>query len=365
VDSITQAALGAVMGELALGRKLGRPAIAWGALFGTVPDLDALALLFVDTHWDLRLHRGPSHSLLVMLLASWLLARPLAKRWKKKKVTPLRAGTFVFLVWSTHVLIDCFTVYGTQVLWPFSMHPVSFDNLWIIDPLFTLPLLVAVVWGLFIDIKKWRKGTGLRMVSTCLAISCAYVGLSFWAKHAVDAALERDLARRGIGGERRMESPAPLSILLWRGVVEREGEFLVAYRSVFDGSRPVRWTSFPKDEEAFEAWSDQPEVRTVRWFSKGWSIARGNSGGVWMADLRFGEYREWDRRGLELRPVFAWEFREETRGDRLKRPERAREMGPMLRRLWGRMWGDAEEWELRPRLIGNPAVPQEYLGTVE
>ena len=160
-------------------------------------------------------------------------------------------------------------------------------------------------------------------------------------------------------------APVDLGIPAMRRVVEREGEFLVAYRSVFDGSRPVRWTSFPKDEEAFEAWSDQPEVRTVRWFSKGWSIARGNSGGVWMADLRFGEYREWDRRGLELRPVFAWEFREETRGDRLKRPERAREMGPMLRRLWGRMWGAAEEWELRPRLIGNPAVPQEYLGTVE
>ncbi len=49
----------------------------------------------------------------------------------------------------------------------------------------------------------------------------------------------------------------------------------------------------------------------------------------------------------------------------MKKAEReAGEMGPMLERMWGRMWGEQEGWSDRPRLIGNPAVPQEYLGTV-
>lgn len=366
MDSITQAALGATVGALVLGKKLGRPAIGWGALLATLPDLDSLLMPFLDTKWDLRIHRGPTHSLLLMVIASVLLAKPLAKYWKKQKVTPGLAGTFLFLVWSTHVLIDCFTVYGTQVLWPFSSYPVSFDNLFIIDPLFTLPLLVAVVWGLFIDVKKWKKGVGIKMTAVCVAVSCGYVGLSFWAKSAVRSAMTADLARRGVSWERMMESPAPFSILLWRGVVDRGDELWVGFRSVFDSGDDVRWAVYPKGKDVMEKWDAKPEVSVVRWFSKGWCLAREHKKGVWLVDLRFGEYREWDKRGLELRPIFAWDYRFETRGDPMKRTDKSeKDMGEMMKRLWGRMGGERDAWEEKPRLIGNPGVPQEYLGVVK
>ena len=81
--------------------------------------------------------------------------------------------------------------------------------------------------------------------------------------------------------------------------------------------------------------------------------------------MRFGEYREWDDRGLELRPVFAWEYQVDGRGDPLKsRMKKDRDMGGMMSRMWGRIWGEREEWSGKPRLIGNPAVSQEYLPTV-
>ena len=365
MDSITQAALGATVGALVLGKQLGRPAIGWGALFGTLPDLDALLLPFLDTVWDLRIHRGFSHSLILIVALSWLLAKPLAKHWKRQKVTARRAGWFVFLALSTHVLIDCFTVYGTQVMWPFSMHPVSFDNLFIVDPLFTLPLLVAGVRGLFIEAKRWKKGEGMKMTAVCLAISCAYVGLSFWAKSTVSHRASADLEGRGLSWERKIESPAPFSILLWRIVVERKGELWVGYRSLFDGEQPIQWTIFPKGEAALDAWSDHREVATVRWFSKDWCLGRQREGAIWLVDLRFGEYREWDDRGLELRPVFAWDYRLETRGDPMKKTVKEdRDVGAMMRRLWRRIWGDQEAWEDRPRLIGDPGKPQEYLGAL-
>jgi len=365
VDSLTQAALGAVCGELVLGRRLGRPAIGWGALFGTLPDLDALLLPFLDTAWDLRVHRGFSHSLLLLGLLCWLLAKPLARRWKRQKVGPGRVAWFLALTLGTHVLIDCFTVYGTQLLWPFSSYPVSFDNLFIIDPLFTLPLLVAVVWGLRIPKKEWKKGRGLRMAAVCLGLSTLYVGLSFAARAAAVAAIERDLAQRGIDYERRMVAPAPFGILLWRGLVERDGEFWIGYRSLFDGERPVSWTILSKREGLLDEWDGVREVAEVRRFSKDWLLARETPRGLWLVDLRFGEYREWDDRGLELRPVFAWEYRQDGRGDRLRpaRSERT-EAGAMAARLWRRTWGDADGWADRPRLIGNPAVTQEYLGGV-
>jgi len=369
VDLITQAALGAVMGGLVLGKKLGRPAIGWGTLFGVLPDADAMLTPLIDTAWDLKIHRGITHSILLTLVLSYALAKPLAKRWKKQKVTPQRAGALVFLAWSTHLLIDCFTAYGTQALWPFSGYPVSFDNLFIIDPVFTMPLLVAVIWGLLIKAPTWKKGQGIKMMAICLGISCFYVGLSFWAKDAVSSAVKRDLAQREIAFERKMEAPAPFSILLWRCLIERDGEIWMAYRSVFDGDKPVLWTIFPKQQEVLDEWSENPEaweVREIRRFSKDWCLARPTPKGVWIVDLRFGEYREWDKRGLELRPLnFAWEFQIDGRGDPLKKADREmKEMKPMLDRMWARIWGEQEAWSDRPRLIGNPAVPQEYLGTV-
>jgi inner membrane protein len=366
VDSITQAALGAVMGELVLGRQLGRRAIGWGALFGTLPDLDVIFSPVLDTARTLSFHRGISHSLLLMVIVSVWLAKPLARRWKKDKVTPQRAGLFVFLAWSTHVLIDVFTTYGTKVFSPFSGYPVSFDNLFIIDPVFTIPLLVAVIIGFFVKPKEWKKGKGLRSAWWCLGVSIFYVGLSFWAKYSVGKAIEGDLARRGVAWQRKMEAPSPFNIILWRTLVERPGEIWIGYRSVFDASDlPIRWVVIPKGEDAMAKHAEQREVKTVLNFSKGWWIARKVPGGVWIADLRFGEGRAWDEKGLALRPSFAWNFQAEDQKDRLhfRRPE-SRGGSEMLRRMVRRAMGETAAWESStaagPRLIGNPGQAAVY-----
>ena len=102
-----------------LGKKLGWKGAAWGAFFGTLPDLDILAYPFLSEAGRIQWHRGVSHSILVMVLASFILAKPLSLLHEEKGVTAWRAGWMVFWVWSTHVLIDCFTTYGTQVYEPF------------------------------------------------------------------------------------------------------------------------------------------------------------------------------------------------------------------------------------------------------
>ena len=120
-----------------------------------------------------------------------------------------------------------------------------------------------------------------------------------------------------------------------------------------------------KKAGSLDKWQDAFEVQSVLRFSDGWCLSRETRRGVWMVDMRFGEYREWDDRGLELRPIFAWEYQADGRGDPLKsRMKEERDMGEMMSRMWGRIWGDREEWSGRPRLIGNPAVSQEYLPTV-
>ena len=106
-----------------------------------------------------------------------------------------------------------------------------------------------------------------------------------------------------------MEAPTPFNILLWRSVVDRGDELWVGYRTVLESrDTPVRWTIYPRGAEALAGMEDMREVKTLKWFSDGWWIARRHVKGAWVGDLRFGESRAWgDKKGMvDSRPAFAW-----------------------------------------------------------
>jgi inner membrane protein len=142
LDSLTQIALGAAVGEATLGRKVGSRAPLWGAICGTLPDLDVFIPLG-DPVSDFTYHRSFSHSLFVLAALTPLVV------WLILKIHPQtrehRAGwaALVYLAFATHVLLDSFTVYGTQIFWPLDTTPVGWSTIFIIDPLYTLPLLLA------------------------------------------------------------------------------------------------------------------------------------------------------------------------------------------------------------------------------
>jgi hypothetical protein len=103
-------------------------------------------------------------------------------------------------------------------------------------------------------------------------------------------------------------------------------------------------------------------VKTVEWFSKGWWIARPAAEGVWLADLRFEEMRDWDKRGVALRPEFAWTFAAAKEGNRLRRHERgSMDATETARRMGRRIAGEAEAWDGSPRLVGPFLAIQEFL----
>ena len=53
----------------------------------------------------------------------------------------------------THGLLDACTSYGTQLFWPFSDERVSWNNVSIVDPLFTIPIGILIA----ISITKRNK----------------------------------------------------------------------------------------------------------------------------------------------------------------------------------------------------------------
>lgn len=295
MDSLTQAVLGAAVGQAGLGRSLGRRAIVWGAVLGTLPDLDVIAHPFLDTIAQLEWHRGISHSLLGIALASpllgWLVHR------MHRTVPFARAAITVWWIFFTHVLIDVFTVYGTMVFAPFSDARIGFNNLFIIDPLFTLPLCVGVVaaW-----ILRKQQDTAMQWNAVGLSLAVGYVVWSLGVKTWADHRLANALKGQAIPAVRHMTSPTPFNTILWRCLADDGTRLHIAYVSVLNPTAPVRFTSLPKNAELARPGriSDR-----LRWFSNDYCSIDPLAEGLRYNDWRFGEVPAATQ---QARPVFSW-----------------------------------------------------------
>ncbi|MCX6874613.1 MAG: metal-dependent hydrolase [Verrucomicrobia bacterium] len=369
MDWITQASAGAAVGEIMFGKRMGNRALGWGALFGIAPDLlDGLASPLLSTSGKLAYHYGPSHSLLLLVVLAFGLRRWLVKLWQRSKVTGHQAAWFVGLVWGIHLLVDCLGVHAVQVLWPYPVPPFGLNLLGQGDLLVAAPLLLALLGMALLRTKK-EQAKRRRLWWWGVGLSSGYVVLAGLAKWAAAAGFEADLARRGVAYELRMESPIPWNLLLWRGMVDRGDAIWVGYRTVFEWhSTPVRWTVFPRNRAALAPYAATREARRVAAFTKGWWIARPNKTGVWLADLRSGEYRQWgERKGMvDNRIKRSWHLEPAVPGDplRLLTPEQ-KDPGAMTRRLLQRTLGQRDAWEAQPRLAGVPGALPETLEVAE
>ena len=148
MDSLSQLVLGASVGEAVLGKRIGNKALLYGAIAGTIPDLDVLATRFTDTITGIELHRGFSHSIVFCILAAPVFGL-LVHSIEKKINLGWRPWALLFF-WGllTHTFLDVFTTWGTQLFWPLPTR-LAFNSVFVIDPLYTLPLLVCVLLLLF------------------------------------------------------------------------------------------------------------------------------------------------------------------------------------------------------------------------
>jgi inner membrane protein len=340
MDSITQAALGAAVAEVGLGRsRLGNKAILWGIALGTLPDLDVLVYPWLDQMQQLYWHRGISHSLFFILLASPLLGW-LIHRIHRSKVSLLRASLTVAAILFTHVLIDAFTVYGTSIFEPFSQYRAGFNNLFIIDPLYTLPLLAGllIAWFCRAD-SPWR----LRANAAGLILSTLYVLWSFGAKTWADQQFAKALHEQGIPFNQRMNSPTPLNTFLWRSLAANDDYLWVGYYSIFDPPGKIHFDRLPRNLPLLEEIKDTRAVRTLAWFSDGYYRATMENGQLIVSDWRFGEIRpHFAQLGANdpVSPIFSWALKQDESENwaiAQRRPNLSRT--EVLPALWNRALG--------------------------
>ena len=216
MDSVTQLVLGAAVGEAVMGLKVGNKAVLWGAIAGTLPDLDVFIPLG-DVVRDFTYHRSSSHSLFVLAALTPLMV------WLINKIHPglrehrSRWMLMIYLVFATHVLLDSFTAYGTQIFWPIVTTPVSWSTVFIIDPLYTLPMVVGVLAALLMT-RDTNRGHLLNRYG--LVLSAAYLSWTLIAKQVTESNIEADLQAQDIRYQKIFTTPSPFNSLLWRAVVK-------------------------------------------------------------------------------------------------------------------------------------------------
>lgn len=284
MDSLTQAVLGGAVGYAVLGNKVGRKAAIYGAVLGTLPDLDVFLPYGGDVE-AFTYHRGFSHSFLVHLLISPLIVWLISK-WDQTAVTFKKHWFWlVFLCLTTHALLDGFTVYGTQWLWPITEYPFGVSNLFIIDPFYTLPLLIGLI---AICLPKVKPNRAAKINAYALVLSSLYIVWSLGAKIYIDKNVEIALQDRQIHSQYFGTTPAPFSTFLWRIVVMSQGQYYEGYVSIFDSPSEVSLDVYPSSDYLLKDIQDEWQVERLQWFTKGYYSVHQKEQHIVITDLRMG-----------------------------------------------------------------------------
>ncbi|MFT7222841.1 MAG: inner membrane protein [Cellvibrionaceae bacterium] len=281
MDTVTQIALGASVAAACVPKGHRRKALLIGAALGTLPDLDVF-IDYGDAVDNFTYHRGFSHSLFVLTpfaIGLWYL---LKRFWSPAKLAPQPWFWAIMLALITHPLLDAHTAYGTQLFWPIQTPPVMWTTLFIIDPFYTLPLLV----GALVLAVKPNGPRAYKTLVMGLVISTCYLGWSWWAKtiieHKVIANFDIESPQTTL-----FTTPTPFNTLFWRAVVLKEDDYYEIYLPVFGDAKPSI-TTYPKNQHLLDQAQHLRPVARLNWFAQGFIKAERIDNQLVIADLRMG-----------------------------------------------------------------------------
>ena len=348
MDSLTQIVLGAAAGEAVAGRRIGNRAMMWGAIGGTIPDLDVVANLWMREIDALAVHRGITHSVFFSVVAplvlGWLIHRlystgthrsPIYKwiigglnivlivfivsgnYWMTGSIPGLAALGLIggYLIWRlykfyikpeleevsmsfgrwyllffmaffTHILLDCFTAYGTQAMLPFSNYRVAFNTISVVDPGYTIPFLVCLIAAAI----HRRSDPARRFLNWLgIALSSLYLIVTISTKERVNRVFESSLEDREIQYQRYRTSPSILNNILWSCTAEGDTAFYSGLYSLYDSGPGLHYINvLEKDTASIARLDGFEEFETLRWFSDDYFLVRPVADSFEFADIRYG-----------------------------------------------------------------------------
>ena len=341
MDSLTQVVLGASVGEAILGKKVGNQAILWGAIGGTIPDLDVFLNPFLSDVQGTLTHRTFSHSLVVLTLLAPVLGYAVHRLYRNKTAATARDWSWLFFgALITHPLLDAFTNYGTMLFYPFSEARIAWRTIAIIDPLYTLPLLVGTVAVLFYARQSVRRQ---KINQLALVLSSAYLLTTCAVKYHVSQTVQKNIVDQRLSAQKFMTTPAFFNVLLWSVVIDTGGEYYVGYYSLLDTDDTIDFQTIPQQQAMLEPYLTKAsaineELRDLIRFTEGFYAMSEASENVVLNDLRFGLLTGWFDLSRDF--IFSFQIRQEAEETYIKQQDQS--FSPEaadFRRFWKRTLG--------------------------
>lgn len=334
MDLITQALLGATVAQAGWRDSLGSRAVWFGALLGMVPDLDLVSN--VAGPWvELTCHRGFTHSVLFAPLVAPAIGYGLW-RLTARQGTARQWAHMSFWALLTHPLLDVFTTYGTQLLSPLSDHRFALDGVSIIDPVYTIPLIVALVIG----VRAPERARHLAIAA--LTMTTLYLGFGHLQAERACAFTHAELKRQGLQATDVRATPTVGNVWLWRVLArdDARGTLHIGHHS-HAHPEPIEFHSLERpNDPALDKALQAERGQLYTWFTSNWMSYEVEP----LPDRRT-RVRLYDQRyGFLLEPTRAyWGAAAEVGPDgevlsferfRTARPELDRE----VRALWFKLW---------------------------
>lgn len=332
MDSLTQIVLGAAVGEAVLGKKIGNKAMFYGAIAGTIPDLDVISSFFTDTVSALEIHRGVTHSVFFSVVFAPIFAFLLTRFETYKNIKDW--SWLFFWAFITHPILDAQTTWGTQLFWPLDIR-LAFKNVFVIDPLYTVPFLVFLILAMF-----QKRGTKKRRFynNLGLTISSSYLVLTLILKGFAYQKFNKELANQKITFKTLNTKPTPLNTILWTANIETEDSFLIGFSSFFD-KNPIEFSEYSKNHEFLGDLKNHPKMQRMIAISKGWYTINKKNDTLYFNDLRFGT--------LSTQPnatnfVFKYKIEIDKNGTPffIEEPKEKSDGKKLLSELWERIKGN-------------------------
>lgn len=332
MDSLTQIVLGAAVGEAVLGKKVGNKAMLYGAIAGTIPDLDVLSRYFVDTVTAIEWHRGFSHSILFSIFFAPVLGWLISRIEHKQTVSWREWSWLMFWGLFTHPLLDSFTTWGTQLFWPFDIR-LAFQSIFVIDPLYTIPFLIFLILAM-----RLPKGDPQRRKynNLGLILSSVYLLIGLGLKELAYDNFVENLKEQNITYDKIETRPTPFNTILWTANIDIEDAYLIGEYSFFD-TGPIVFRDYKKNHDLLGSMVKEDQIGRLIKVTKGWYTVSKKQQVLFYNDLRFGLIKP-----DPLNPIYAFSYRLLPSQGRLKIEEVPKFKGDaqeVMSNLWSRIWG--------------------------
>lgn len=281
MDTVTQALLGGAVGFAVAGKKSPRKAVLWGAAIAVLPDLDVF-IPYPDDLASVTNHRSWSHSWIIQTLLAPLLAFMLHRL---DKVFDYKHWfLLVWLALVTHSGLDALTVYGTQLFWPFMPSPYSGGSVFIIDLVYTLPLLIGFV---AVVVKPMRR-LSRRVMLSGLSFSCIYLLWGVLIQTWMYTDLKAQLEQQGIASDKVLVTATPFNTLLWRVLVIDDHYYYEGFRSVFDSDGSIKLNQYRRIDNQLDASIKLDSLQRLAWFTNDFYRLDNINDTLVATDLRMG-----------------------------------------------------------------------------